>query len=383
MSVLDSGVWVRATAPPATGVVHVRAGAEFGAGGAPAPTLWGRPTRLKEGPMLARMLGAFLVLVGTLAGSAPAQQQMIDLPAAADNTLYYEPTGSISNGRGTHMFSGKTDNGFARRAVVRFDLSIIPQGSTINAVTLTLNQSRTRAGTQTMTLHRVNASWGEGVSVAGGGEGGGAPSELNDPPNSTTPPGSTASSPARSGPRPGATSARRRRRPPPWATTTGRTPGRRRRWRRRWRRGWRTRGRTSAGSSRATSRPPAPPSVSTRARTPTPRCARASPSSTRRPRARSAPAACRAAPASPPPRPSAPGRAAPSRASALRARPTPARARRHGCSPPPRTTPSTRRSTGHSPTAAARASSSGPTPTDGLHRRDRRRRRDPQGRPRL
>jgi spore coat protein A len=129
--------------------------------------------------VLKRVVLPGLVALAVTLGTGRAQQ-MVDLPAAADNTLYYEPTGAISNGSGTHMFAGNTDDGFTRRAVVRFDLSIIPQGSTIHAATLTLNMSRTRAGNTTVTLHRLNASWGEGASVAGGGEGGGAPSELND-----------------------------------------------------------------------------------------------------------------------------------------------------------------------------------------------------------
>src|SRR5207253_30785 len=61
-----------------------------------------------------------------------------------------------------------------RRGLIRFDLSTVPAGSTVNSVTLTLNMSKTKNGAQTIALHRVQQAWGEGTSKAGtGGTGSG------------------------------------------------------------------------------------------------------------------------------------------------------------------------------------------------------------------
>jgi hypothetical protein len=71
--------------------------------------------------------------------------------------------------------------GAIRRALVRFDLSSIPAGSTITSARLILNMSRSiRAGQETHQLRRLLGDWGEGTSHAAGEEGGGAPSTTND-----------------------------------------------------------------------------------------------------------------------------------------------------------------------------------------------------------
>jgi hypothetical protein len=61
-----------------------------------------------------------------LAGAATADQ--IVLVADRDNTLYFSDlTGELSNGSGAHMFTGLTDIGRHRRALVHFDLSTLPR----------------------------------------------------------------------------------------------------------------------------------------------------------------------------------------------------------------------------------------------------------------
>jgi len=113
---------------------------------------------------------AFALLVGGWG----AEADVVTLPAVADNTLYESATGDISNGAGENFFSGSTANQGVRRALLAFDVAgSIPPGATIDSVTLTLNMNRSqRAGTETFTLHRVLADWGEGTSV-GDGQGGG------------------------------------------------------------------------------------------------------------------------------------------------------------------------------------------------------------------
>ena len=104
---------------------------------------------------------------------------VIELEASKDNTLFEEDE-KKSNGIGSYFFAGNTDSSETRRAVIAFDLSAVPAGSTINSVTLTLYMSRTQAGDVSNSLHRLLADWGEGNSDAGGQEGGGDSSQLND-----------------------------------------------------------------------------------------------------------------------------------------------------------------------------------------------------------
>src|SRR5207247_8342895 len=55
-----------------------------------------------------------------------------------------------------------------------------PAGSTIIAVSLTMNMSMTPTGARTVELHKLLADWGEGTSHAPMGEGDGAPATPND-----------------------------------------------------------------------------------------------------------------------------------------------------------------------------------------------------------
>lgn len=111
-------------------------------------------------------------------------QTTVQLRPEKDNTLYEDTTGNTSNGLGQYMFAGRTaagSNEKIRRAVIQFDIAgNIPSNATITQVTLTLNMSRTQAGTETVDLHRLTTDWGEGSSNASGQEGGGTQSTLND-----------------------------------------------------------------------------------------------------------------------------------------------------------------------------------------------------------
>lgn len=109
-----------------------------------------------------------------------AWAQTVVLNPVQDNTLYEQPNGSLSNGSGTAIFAGNTNNGDIRRALLQFDLSSIPANATITAATLTLSMNQTIAGATTMNLHKVNASWGEGSSIASGQQGSGGTSQPND-----------------------------------------------------------------------------------------------------------------------------------------------------------------------------------------------------------
>lgn len=114
-------------------------------------------------------------LVSLAAATCTAFAQVtVNLQAQKDNTIW-DDQGNLyaSNGVGPYLFVGNNDVGNTRRALLKFDLSAIPAGSTITNVTLTLHESRSRAGTQTVTLHRLLADWGEGTSNSGNPGGGG------------------------------------------------------------------------------------------------------------------------------------------------------------------------------------------------------------------
>jgi hypothetical protein len=114
----------------------------------------------------------------------PTDVLSVTLSPSADNTLYEDPNGSLSNGAGAYFFAGRagmTANGAIRRGLIRFDVaSSLPPTATIVSATLYLTMSQTVAGPQSVELHRVTASWGEGGSAATGGEGSGAPAAAGD-----------------------------------------------------------------------------------------------------------------------------------------------------------------------------------------------------------
>ena len=120
------------------------------------------------------LLGGVLLLICSFTQS----QTTVDLSASADNTMY-APDG-LSNGAGQSMFTGKTSSGNIRRALIKFDISGIPSGSTITDVTLDLACLTGVGGARTVVLKRVTSDWGEGTSDAGSPGGGGATATLND-----------------------------------------------------------------------------------------------------------------------------------------------------------------------------------------------------------
>jgi hypothetical protein len=110
-------------------------------------------------------------------GTPPPASQ--EIPSFKDNTLYQEDglcdacpgtngvLDSLSNGAGEYVFAGTTDAGDVRRALLAFAVAdSLPAGATVDSVVLTLNMSRTVAGTHAVALHRALADWGEGTSDA-------------------------------------------------------------------------------------------------------------------------------------------------------------------------------------------------------------------------
>lgn len=106
---------------------------------------------------------------------------VVSIVSDKDNTLYEDSAGLLSNGAGDHFFASQTANGEIRRGLLHFDVAgAIPNGSTINNVTLTLNMSRAIGGDQDVNLHLALADWGEGTSDAPREEGGGTSATAGD-----------------------------------------------------------------------------------------------------------------------------------------------------------------------------------------------------------
>jgi hypothetical protein len=125
-----------------------------------------------------RALAAAALFVTIVATQATADTMQFG--ASKDNTLYQDQP-NTSNGAGQHFFAGQAGTvNPIRRGLLAFDVSAIPAGSTINSVTLTLNMSRTAAGVEPVSLHRVLSDWGEGTSAGTMGEGSGAPATAGD-----------------------------------------------------------------------------------------------------------------------------------------------------------------------------------------------------------
>jgi FtsP/CotA-like multicopper oxidase with cupredoxin domain len=127
--------------------------------------------------------GNLVLTIILLTAPARVPAATVLLNPAKDNTLYQTYPGSTtnSNGKGEHLFAGRTDEGYMRRALMAFDLAAaIPPGSTITGATLTLYMSRTRDMADDTTLHRALAIWGEGTSNAAQEEGRGVQATAGD-----------------------------------------------------------------------------------------------------------------------------------------------------------------------------------------------------------
>lgn len=109
-------------------------------------------------------------------------QVTVTLIADRDNTLFEDPTGSLSNGAGIYLFAGVTGQPGIRRTLVRFPVAgSVPAGARILSASLRLNVSRSLiAAPIQVDAHRVLQAWGEGTSNGPGNEGNGTPATPGD-----------------------------------------------------------------------------------------------------------------------------------------------------------------------------------------------------------
>ncbi|MGB0715112.1 MAG: DNRLRE domain-containing protein [Phycisphaerae bacterium] len=126
-------------------------------------------------------LNRSLVITATAVGLvmtivAPLHAETVTIAVDRDNTIVQD-SDELSNGQGLYFFAGRTgqiEDGI-RRALLHFPVEdVLPAGSEILAVTVTLNVSRTRNGNAPVSFHRLLSDWGEGASMSVEGTGGGS-----------------------------------------------------------------------------------------------------------------------------------------------------------------------------------------------------------------
>jgi hypothetical protein len=92
---------------------------------------------------------------------------------SADTTLQEAlPNNNFGDGFGgtSSLRAGGRAQGGRARALMQFNVSSIPAGSTINSVTFTINVAQSHGGSDSVfDLHRVTAAWGEGNKTDHGG----------------------------------------------------------------------------------------------------------------------------------------------------------------------------------------------------------------------
>lgn len=128
--------------------------------------------------MIRTTSAALVLAASTLAWAS----ESVTVTTILDNTLIQDPGGTYSAGKAANFYAGRVGTnggGTIRRGVLKFDLSAIPAGSSIESATITLYCSKAGLGTQfPVSFKRLTASFGEGASVAFGG--GGATAEPGD-----------------------------------------------------------------------------------------------------------------------------------------------------------------------------------------------------------
>ncbi len=112
---------------------------------------------------------------------AAIEQVVVTGAESTEDTTLYQNAADENAGGWQAVASGSTLAGFPRRTLIRFDLDVVPSGSTVSSAQLDLRLAiAAAAGSEetTLTLHRVTSDWAEGTGLAGlapmggGGQGG-------------------------------------------------------------------------------------------------------------------------------------------------------------------------------------------------------------------
>ena len=139
---------------------------------APAPTAAPTPT---TGPAPTATATAVPTATPTTAPTTPPVAPVtVTLLASKDATLYESTSGNKAAGSDAGIFVGVNGLGEKLRALELFDVAAsVPAGATVTNVTLELRMNKTLAQETPVTVHRLEASWGEGSSTGTLGRGGG------------------------------------------------------------------------------------------------------------------------------------------------------------------------------------------------------------------
>lgn len=133
--------------------------------------------------MRTNLLITIYIFLGLLIAAPLTAQNVVELEASKDNTLYENNTNDavLSNGAGQHFFAGMNGTSEVRRGIVQFDLSGVPEGSQIESAELRLYLNRTATtAAKSVELYEVLKNWGEGTSDGSSGEGRGADATTGD-----------------------------------------------------------------------------------------------------------------------------------------------------------------------------------------------------------
>ncbi len=121
-----------------------------------------------------------LVAVLTLALAGGALAGTMTFMASDDATIFSE-SGDVANAQGEFLFVGQNNQGNNRRALVRFDVSALPEGATVTVVTLQMEMTQSNGGEIAVAVFPVEADWSEGsASGMGNGGGQGSPAQNGD-----------------------------------------------------------------------------------------------------------------------------------------------------------------------------------------------------------
>lgn len=112
------------------------------------------------------------LLLAALALPSAAATVALSGTGVCDDTTIYSNATSDNGGAGTSNRAGRTGTAGLRRLLIKFDLSSIPAGATINSATLQFYVTHRTSGTPAyvFALHRLTNAWVEGT---GNGQGSG------------------------------------------------------------------------------------------------------------------------------------------------------------------------------------------------------------------
>ncbi len=122
--------------------------------------------------MIPRTTAFLLPLLALL--SLQAHADVKTLAPSKDATIYNDGVGNRCDNKGPTMYSGQAGSNTTwptRRALVAFDTSAIPAGSTVTNAQLKVYMSKSVVGAKSFTLHKLTRGWNEGPTTGFSGNG--------------------------------------------------------------------------------------------------------------------------------------------------------------------------------------------------------------------